>query len=198
MTIADPQASVTASSLLNGVEELRDAGAEAIQIGGTVRVVQSSWFGGPPGALTVDGTPIQPPYVIRAIGSAHTLSDAVGFPGGLTDEINALGGNVTVQENDRWTSPRCIPSARLSTLGPPTTSVPPTTAEEIRVYPENLLYTPEHEWVTGSAAVGATIRVGITDYAQERSATSSTSTCPRSAPRSRVASRWASSSRPRV
>jgi glycine cleavage system H protein len=36
------------------------------------------------------------------------------------------------------------------------------------VYPENLLYTAEHEWVTGSAAAGATIRVGITDYAQEQ------------------------------
>lgn len=100
VTIADPQSSVTASSLLNGVEELRDAGAEAIQINTTVRVVQSSWFGGLPGALTVDGRAIRAPYVIRVIGSAHTLSDAVGFPGGLADEISSLGGNVTVQEND--------------------------------------------------------------------------------------------------
>jgi uncharacterized protein YlxW (UPF0749 family) len=38
--------------------------------------------------------------VIEAIGSAHTLSDAVGFPGGLADEISSLGGKVTVQEDD--------------------------------------------------------------------------------------------------
>ncbi len=43
---------------------------------------------------------MQPPYVIQAIGSAHTLSDAVGFPGGLADEISSLGGKVTVQENE--------------------------------------------------------------------------------------------------
>ena len=70
---------------LNSIEELRDAGAEAMQISGTVRLVSPGSFGGSPGALTVDGTPIQAPYVIRAIGSAHTLSDALGFPGGLTD-----------------------------------------------------------------------------------------------------------------
>jgi len=35
------------------------------------------------------------------------------------------------------------------------------------VYPENLRYTAEHEWVSGVVEPGATVRVGITDYAQE-------------------------------
>jgi uncharacterized protein YlxW (UPF0749 family) len=100
VTIADPQHSVTAASLLNGIEELRDAGAEAIQVNHTVRLVQSSWFSGLPGAITIDGHAVQPPYVIQAIGSAHTLSDAVGFPGGLTEQISALGGSVDVQQED--------------------------------------------------------------------------------------------------
>jgi uncharacterized protein YlxW (UPF0749 family) len=99
ITIDDPQLSVTPASLLNGVEELRDAGAEAMQVNHTVRLVQSSWIGGRAGAIIIDGHPVQPPYVIQAIGSAHTLSDAVGFPGGLADEISSLGGRVTVQEN---------------------------------------------------------------------------------------------------
>jgi uncharacterized protein YlxW (UPF0749 family) len=103
ITIEDPESSVTSASLLNGIEELRDAGAEAIQLGGTVRIVASSWFAGAPGALTVDGHAVRPPYVIEAIGSAHTLSDAVGFPGGLADEIASLGGKVTVQEDDSVT-----------------------------------------------------------------------------------------------
>ena len=101
VTIEDPQSSVTAASLLNGVEELRDAGAEAIQINHTVRFVESSWIAGPPGEIRIDGQLVHPPYVIKAIGSAHTLSDAVGFPGGLADEISSLGGQVTVQENAR-------------------------------------------------------------------------------------------------
>jgi uncharacterized protein YlxW (UPF0749 family) len=99
ITIEDPDASVSAASLLNGIEELRDAGAEAMQIN-DVRVVASSWVGGAPGSLTVDGTPLQAPYTIKAIGSAHTLSDAVGFPGGLADQIASLGGKVVVQEDD--------------------------------------------------------------------------------------------------
>jgi glycine cleavage system H protein len=35
------------------------------------------------------------------------------------------------------------------------------------VYPENLRYTTEHEWVDGSGEPGSTVRVGITDYAQD-------------------------------
>jgi uncharacterized protein YlxW (UPF0749 family) len=100
ITIEDPESSVTAASLLNGIEELRDAGAEAIQINHTVRFVESSWISGNPGAVSVDGHLVHPPYVIDAIGSAHTLSEAVGFPGGLADEISSLGGHVTVQEQN--------------------------------------------------------------------------------------------------
>ncbi len=32
--------------------------------------------------------------------------------------------------------------------------------------PDNLLYTAEHEWVSGSVEPGSTVRVGITDFAQ--------------------------------
>jgi uncharacterized protein YlxW (UPF0749 family) len=98
ITIKDPEASVTAASMLNGIEELRDAGAEALQVNHTVRLVASSWVSGTPGRITIDGHLLHAPYVIVAVGSAHTLSDAVGFPGGLSDEIASLGGQVTVQE----------------------------------------------------------------------------------------------------
>lgn len=35
------------------------------------------------------------------------------------------------------------------------------------MYPDTLRYTAEHEWIRGSAEAGSTIRVGITDYAQD-------------------------------
>jgi glycine cleavage system H protein len=35
------------------------------------------------------------------------------------------------------------------------------------VYPENLRYTTEHEWVDGTGEPGSTVRIGITDYAQD-------------------------------
>lgn len=35
------------------------------------------------------------------------------------------------------------------------------------MYPEDLRYTAEHEWVSGSGDAGTRVRVGITSYAQE-------------------------------
>ena len=100
VTVDDDESAVTAATLLNGIEELRDAGAEAVSVNGTVRLVQSSWISGSAGALVIDGQSVRAPYVIEAIGSAHTLSEAMGFPGGFSDEVVALGGTATVVEQD--------------------------------------------------------------------------------------------------
>ena len=35
------------------------------------------------------------------------------------------------------------------------------------MYPEQLKYTPEHEWVDASGTGDDSVRVGITDFAQE-------------------------------
>jgi uncharacterized protein YlxW (UPF0749 family) len=100
LTIDDPDGSVTAATLLDGVEELRDAGAEAIEINDSVRVVASTWFTGGDGQVIVDGETIKPPYVIDAIGGSHTLSEAVIFRGGFRDTVEADGGSVDIQEAD--------------------------------------------------------------------------------------------------
>jgi uncharacterized protein YlxW (UPF0749 family) len=97
ITITDARGAVSAASLLNGVEELRDAGAEALEINNRARVVASTSFTEPRGVVTVAGQPLRPPYVIDAIGSSHTLREAVLFPGGLADEITQLGGSLTVK-----------------------------------------------------------------------------------------------------
>lgn len=100
VTITDPGGAVTAASILNGIEELRDAGAEAIELNNRVRVVASTSFSERNGAVVVDGQEVRPPYVVDAIGSSHTLSEAVIFPGGLADQVGQLGGDVTAQEVD--------------------------------------------------------------------------------------------------
>jgi uncharacterized protein YlxW (UPF0749 family) len=101
ITIKDPGGTVTAAALLDGIEELRDAGAEAMQINSRVRVVASTWFTSSPNGLVVDGTRLRPPYVIDAIGSSQTLSQAVVFPGGLRDQVTQLGGTIAVKQVDR-------------------------------------------------------------------------------------------------
>lgn len=101
ITITDPRGAVSAASLLDGVEELRDAGAEAIEVNDLARVVASTAFTERAGVITVDAMPLQAPYVIDAIGSSHTLGEAVVFPGGLADQISQLGGDVKVAEADQ-------------------------------------------------------------------------------------------------
>ena len=104
ITINDPDGSVGAATLLNAIEELRDAGAEAIEVDDTARVVAQTPLGDgadlTDGELLVGTRTVTAPYVIEAIGDPQTLSEAVVFPGGLTDEVEALGGTVTVDTPD--------------------------------------------------------------------------------------------------
>ena len=97
ITIQDPGRAVGSATLLNAVEELRDAGAEAIEVNDTARVVAQTALVDTPNGVMVGGEPVRPPYLLEAIGASHTLSEAVVFPGGLRDEVTALGGSVEVQ-----------------------------------------------------------------------------------------------------
>lgn len=100
VTIEDPSAAVRAPVLLNGINEMRDAGAEAIEINDSVRIVASSSLADTSDGVTADGTTVRPPYVLDVIGASHTLAEAVRFPGGLTDEVEQVGGTVAVAEAD--------------------------------------------------------------------------------------------------
>lgn len=104
ITIDDPEGTVGARTLLNAVEELRDAGAEAIEIDDEARVVAQSFFTDgaetTDGQLLVSGETVTAPYVLEAIGSPETLAEAAVFPGGLTEEVERLGGTVTVETPD--------------------------------------------------------------------------------------------------
>ena len=99
LTISDPQDKVDAPIVLDTVQELRDAGAEAIQIN-DVRVVADTWFADTDGGLSVSGTQVSPPYVIRAIGDANTLAGAMEIPGGVTATVRRVGGDTDVQIED--------------------------------------------------------------------------------------------------
>jgi uncharacterized protein YlxW (UPF0749 family) len=100
MTISDPAAKVAPSLLLDAIEELRDAGAEAIQVG-DVRVVASSHFGPTASGIEIDGTKVTQPYTILAIGDPQTISSAMEIPGGLSENIRNLGATITItQQNE--------------------------------------------------------------------------------------------------
>jgi uncharacterized protein YlxW (UPF0749 family) len=135
LQITDPQHQVGADVLLEALEELRDAGAEAIQITGSavatsgatpsdrasasatasatptdragasgraVRLVASSYFldSADTNGVIVDGVLLAPPYDIIAIGDPHTITTAMGIPGGVLDTLTGKGATGTVIQHD--------------------------------------------------------------------------------------------------
>jgi uncharacterized protein YlxW (UPF0749 family) len=105
LTIEDTGPGVAAETLLDVINELRAAGAEAMEIrggrGGDVRVGVDTWVVGPPGALVTDGTAINPPYSVLAIGDPPTLAAAMNIPGGAMDSIERVGGKMTIEQAQR-------------------------------------------------------------------------------------------------
>ncbi|HEY9291003.1 MAG TPA: DUF881 domain-containing protein [Microlunatus sp.] len=126
ITVTDPESKLSPELMLEGIEELRDAGAEAIEINDRVRVVASTSFGGSPGDLTVDGVKINTPVVIDAIGGSDSLSSGATFRGGFADQVsgNAQGevriskqANVTINSlhearDNQYAHPASSPSGR--------------------------------------------------------------------------------------
>jgi uncharacterized protein YlxW (UPF0749 family) len=96
LTITDPQHKVSAATVLDAVEELRDAGAEAIQIG-EVRVVASTAFVNGDRGVRVDGVEVQRPYVLLVIGDSRTLASALDIPGGVLEVLKQDGATGTVE-----------------------------------------------------------------------------------------------------
>ncbi len=104
LTIEDTTPGVPAETMLDVINELRAAGAEAMEIRGgqtAVRVGVDTWVVGTPGALTVDSATLNPPYSVLAIGDPPTLAAAMNIPGGAMDSIKRVGGSMVVQQADR-------------------------------------------------------------------------------------------------
>ena len=96
LDIADPRRQVDASVLLDTLEELRDGGAEVIQIG-DVRVVAATAFTDDADGVRVDGRLLTPPYSYKVIGEPQTLAKVLQIPGGVLDVLRSKGaqGRVT-------------------------------------------------------------------------------------------------------
>ena len=72
------------------VNELRNAGAEAIAVNET-RVGPRSWFGpGSSGTLVVDGREVRGPWTVRAIGDADVLYVAMTRTGGIVGQFELI------------------------------------------------------------------------------------------------------------
>jgi uncharacterized protein YlxW (UPF0749 family) len=89
--ISDPNGTFEFELLLDLVQELRDAGAEAIAVNGR-RVGGATAFSSRGKAVTVDGQEVAQPYEVFAIGDPATLEVGLKIPGGAVDTLDALDG----------------------------------------------------------------------------------------------------------
>ena len=119
LTVADPDRRVPALTLFNVLEELRNAGAEAVQLN-DLRIVASSYFVDTSDGVEVDGVLLDPPYRWAAIGDPDTLVPALEIPGGAMSAIRTNGGTGTPRAQDEVevTATRTVPEPRFATPVP--------------------------------------------------------------------------------
>jgi uncharacterized protein YlxW (UPF0749 family) len=89
---------VNVDSVLDTIEELRSAGAEAMQVNGKVRLVAQSSVQSTPSGIEIDGVQLTSPYVFDVIGDPHTLHGALTLSDGPIAEFQDSGAAVDVQE----------------------------------------------------------------------------------------------------
>lgn len=87
---------LTAATLVDIMDELRNAGTEAMQVNG-VRLTASSYLVDTDDGVDVDGTDLVAPYVWLAIGNPDTIIPALEMPGGSLAGVRSAGGQTDVQ-----------------------------------------------------------------------------------------------------
>lgn len=110
--VSGPGVTVTVSGairpqdMLDLVNELRNAGAEAVAVNDE-RVIVRTAFSGDTRQLLVNGRPVQIPFRLRAIGHADTLERALLRKGGLVIYLQSTypGLYVGVSKEGRMTIP---------------------------------------------------------------------------------------------
>lgn len=95
---AEGRASLIA--LLDLVQELRTADAEAMEFNDKYRLNAQSAFDQGTGGIELDGQLLEPPYIIDVIGEPHALTSAMTFNSGPIEQLNLDGATVEVTELD--------------------------------------------------------------------------------------------------
>lgn len=100
MTIEDTKGTVQADMLLDAIQELRAAGAEAIQVN-DVRVVAGTYLTDSGKSVSVDGNQITAPYRFKVIGKPQDLEPALNIPGGVVQTLEKEQATVTVERSSK-------------------------------------------------------------------------------------------------
>ncbi|MFJ8233367.1 DUF881 domain-containing protein [Streptomyces sp. NPDC094448] len=100
LTVDDRSGTVEPDMLLDAVQELRAAGAEAIEVNGH-RVVADTYFTGSGGNVEVGGRKIDAPYRFEVIGKPQDLEPALNIPGGIVRTLEKEQATATVVRSEK-------------------------------------------------------------------------------------------------
>ncbi|GEL97224.1 hypothetical protein CTE05_07710 [Cellulomonas terrae] len=120
VTLTESDRPIKPFTMLNMLEEMRNAGAEAIQLNDQ-RITASSAFTGTAGAVVLDGVELSAPYRWIAIGDPDNIAPALQIPGGAMAQVRNNGGKGTVDRLDlvEVDAVRAVPDPVYATPVPP-------------------------------------------------------------------------------
>ncbi len=99
--IEEERGRVTLNSLLDLVQELRTADAEAMEFNDSYRLAAQSAFNTTASGIELDGELLEPPYIVDVIGDPHALHSAMTFDSGPIEQLEQFdGATVEVSELD--------------------------------------------------------------------------------------------------
>lgn len=99
ITIQEGAEPVSANTFVNILGELRNAGAEAIDINGQ-RVSAATYITRVNGGMSISGFVITAPYRWKVIGDPDTLQPALEIPRGALSRVRGNGATVTFERYD--------------------------------------------------------------------------------------------------
>jgi uncharacterized protein YlxW (UPF0749 family) len=100
ITITDDRGDIRDDTLIDVIQELRAAGAEAMEFNDRIRVVAQTSVEETPQGIAIDGEVVDAPYVIDVIGEPTTLDGALDFYTGPIDRVEEEGGTVSSSQSD--------------------------------------------------------------------------------------------------
>lgn len=99
LVLSETSTHLPAALLVDVLEELRNAGAEAIQIDER-RITASSYIVDTPDGVDVDGVQLHAPYVWLAIGDPDTIIPALEIPGGALAQVRNTPGDTDIEARE--------------------------------------------------------------------------------------------------
>ena len=120
VTITESTSQVSVGSLLDTIQELRTAGAEAMEFNDAIRLGADSSFEDAVGGVELDDRLLESPYVLDVIGDPHILRTALTFSTGPVETLEALdGATVRIEELEsvEITSVRAAPRPEYAEPG---------------------------------------------------------------------------------